>query len=164
MSEELKEDILSNKYFVLVLVLVVGIVLFSIMAKLITNVTYKKDARTRVPSIDSATSIYIDGKSWREIATYDMSETDKVITKSTLIRLIIETSIINNTPVINPGRQLPEYIKAIDSIYENPADQNIPLYFALRIADMRLSGAPENAIKNYTLLVQQKLYKAVARK
>jgi len=159
MFENFKDETLNNKWLLLVIILILGIVLFSFMAKVINRTTYKKSTRTGVVAVSGKSSGFVNGYSWDQINKLPIPLREKIMLKLSLLKVSIESSIINGKPVIQPAEPLPTYLSEIDSFYKNAGDMDIPLFFALKAADLKKNGASKQAILNFKLLVKQKLKK-----
>ena len=54
------------------------------------------------------------------------------------------------------------YYIYITQFYANPENLSVPLFFAIKIADLAKTGTPEAMLQNYKLVVMQKLKGIVA--
>ena len=98
-----------------------------------------------------------DGRHWQKISNLNIDDSQKIRFKSMLLKISIETSALSANPVISGSIQFPEYISYIDAFYQNPANGKIPIFFALKIADMAKQGAPQQQIVAFKLAVLKQL-------
>ncbi len=152
-----EEKTLNNKWVVLAFILVIGIMLFSIMARIISNTTYKKSPSNSMSRMLARDARNLDSVNWNEIENFNIPPTDKLIVKLSMVRVCAEASIINGKPVLTSSGNLNEYVQYIDRFYSDKANADVPLFFAVKIADMAKGGANEMAIQGYRNLVLQKL-------
>ncbi|MDD5439530.1 MAG: hypothetical protein PHS37_05025 [Candidatus Omnitrophica bacterium] len=166
MLDDRKETPFDNKWTFLILVLVLGIILFSFMARVISNTTYKKAQAYQKPQAGAAPAhaplspLYVGAADWNLINTFNIQPVDKSVMKIQLIKVSLEAGIINGNPLITPTVPLYTYLKDIDELYAEPRNASIPLYFAIKIADMKRSGTPAANIEGFKALLLQRLEKA----
>jgi len=152
------EETLNTKWIILVLVLALGIMSFSIMAKLISKTTYKRHTASMSSEwITEKKTRFADGYDWNAVEKLSMPKMEKSYIKGTLLKLTIEASIINGNPVIKSGAKLGVFVKFIDNLYKNPSNRDIPIYFALKMAEMNAKGSSSRAVEGYKALVMRKL-------
>jgi len=155
--EDIREKVLSSKWFVLALVLVLGIMVFSIMAKVISTTTYKKTPVAAISKVVTSQQLCLDGQTWKAIDNFQISPMDKVVYKISLCRVLFEASYMNGKPVITSAGSLVNYVRYLDVVYNDPRNLRLPLFFGLKIAEMADKKMPAAAIDNFRNSVMQKL-------
>lgn len=148
----------------MILVLILGIILFTFMARVISNTTYKKTSYQKPAEQQAANQtaapLFLDSVDWNTINGLQVTPVEKTIFKTQLLKLSLEASIINGRPLITPTVPLYEYLNDIDAFYSQARNAKIPLYFAIKIADMKRSGASQAVIEGYRTVLVAKLEKA----
>ena len=161
MPENTKDEALNNKWFILIVTLILGIILFSFMARVISKTTYKSSspktpftAQVKVP-----TSQFTDGSDWNMLDAINVPPLDKVQLKLELVKLAFDSSLLSGKPLITSSAPLQTYVQDLDLFYRDTANSSIPLFFAIRIMDMKKNGTPEISIQGYKQVLTQKLIK-----
>ncbi len=77
--------------------------------------------------------------------------------KTLMLQAAQDASAFSGTPIISVNeKDLTKYIDDIDEFYGNKDNMAMPLYFALRIADMKKQGIPPQQVEAYRSLIIQK--------
>ena len=155
--EDIRDKVLNSKWFVLVLVLALGIMVLSVMAKVINTTTYKKNKTSDIVSKLAMNTKFVNGFSWRELSNMNIPEMDQALFKIYLLRIYFETSFINGKPLIQSTGSLVDYVKYIDTMYGDPKNANVPLFYAIKMADMAKNGYPAGVVESYKARVMRKL-------
>ncbi|MBN1353071.1 MAG: hypothetical protein JW994_00180 [Candidatus Omnitrophica bacterium] len=112
---------------------------------------------TKEPLIDNEGTGFLDGHQWKKIEGMQISPSDKIYTKTAILKTIIEVGIINDNPLLTPSDSLGKYSMLIDSFYADPNNLDIPIPFALKIADLSVKGMSDGRIQLYKRALLQKL-------
>ena len=155
---DIKKYILDNKWLSLLSVMIISVVIIGVVSAPPRQNTMPRSAVSATAS--QKQTMLVDGNSWNSIDAMPISVVDKIQIKSSLLKIALEASIINGNPIINPTAPLQEYVAYVDKFYKEPQNIGIPVFFALKIADMATSGAPEMALRGYQQAVLQKLQQA----
>ncbi len=157
-----KQYALNNKWVVLVIILVVGV----IGMRMISKASRKDVIEDKRPgpgiiadSIKDPTRI-VDGYDWLSVGSLNISEFDRAQIKAALLKISLESSIINGNALFEPRASIAEYTGYVDRFYQRPENVKVPVFFALKIADMVKGGSAEVAVQGYKQLVIDKLKRA----
>lgn len=160
MFEEVKEKTINSRWLVLIMVLIMGIMLFSVMAKIISTTTYKKAPTDIVAQFSTTSPTLFNAQVWKEIDKFSASGQDRFLLKYMFVKSSIEASMLNGTQLITAKVSLKDIIDTVDAFYADQSNKNVPLYFALVIANMIRSGRTEREILIYKANVLARLEKS----
>lgn len=151
---------INNKTLVVPLIILSAVVLFMIFVK----TRHAEGPRKTPESVTGAANpenspenSMVNGYYWNRISGLAIPAPDKTQIKASLIKIALETSIINGRPLIEPKGPLLEYTAHIDKFYENTDNLSIPVFFGIKAADMINDNAPVIAVQSYCKMVLQKL-------
>lgn len=100
------------------------------------------------------------GEDWANIENADYSPAIKKELKTTMLKTAQESSILTGNPILPvEEKDFAQYLTKIDSFYKKPDAKAIPLYFALKLAEMRKRNFPEQQIQAYRTAISQKMRK-----
>ncbi len=148
----MKKNKLKLLYIILPVVILVLISIISIRAN--TN------SVSEMPSLAKPRSVIFNGRDWNYIEKMDMPEMEKMNLKASLLRTTLETGIINNNPLITPTDPLGTYLEFVDRFYKDDTNIQVPLAFAMKIADMSGKGVSDVALERYKMALLRKLKQA----
>jgi hypothetical protein len=126
------------------------------MLIIIVLVTVFSHEKTYSKNIDIANR-FCDGGDWEKLNKLGISDSDKTLIKGLLIKVSIESSALNGTPLLTSNKALTDYIDFIDTFYRSTENSVMPIFFALKIADLTQNNTDSTAIANYRLAVLGKL-------
>ena len=126
------------------------------MLIIIVLVTVFSHEKTYSKNIDIVNR-FCDGGDWERLNKLGISEADKSLIKGLLIKVSIESSALNGTPLLTSNAALPEYIDFVNAFYQTKENSVLPLFFALKMADLKQNNMDSAAIANYRLAVLGKL-------
>jgi hypothetical protein len=147
------------KWFVPILLLVCGIVFLLVYPQRNTSrVSPKKGGETAMssPAVSLKRSVVLNGHGWTSIDQYEANDFQRNL-KSQILKITLESSLLCGKPIITPTQSISDYVKYIDFFYKSVKNNNIPVFFALKIADLDRNKAPLIAINNYRLAIEKKL-------
>ncbi len=98
-----------------------------------------------------------DGFDWNNLSTFEIGNNEEQFLKSTLLKIAIESSALSAKPVIEGNAAIMQYVAYLNKFYQDPTNSKIPLFFALKIADMAKNKSAPREIEIYKLAVLQKL-------
>lgn len=101
-----------------------------------------------------------DGYDWQQIEKLTLSHQEKEEIKENLIKIVIETSAFQGMSIFEARVSLEEYKDYLDNFYQEKDNVQLPLFFALRIADMDINGTPTFILEQYKSAVMKKLREA----
>ncbi|MEI8176939.1 MAG: hypothetical protein WCG78_08745 [Candidatus Omnitrophota bacterium] len=113
-----------------------------------------------VPAAESAAAAepkFNDGADWSAIDMLKAPDGPKQLIKGDILKLTIESSALSGNPLQNEHAVIPDYINYLDNFYRDPDNKPMPVFFALKIADMAGTGSDNASIAAYRLTVMQKL-------
>jgi hypothetical protein len=113
---------------------------------------------------------FSDGRDWKQVDSYGFSAADTFKIKLMLLKSVYEVTLFSGKPLIQEdappdkflsvyNKDFSEYPKIIDEFYADPDNLTMPLFFALKIADLTkrgVSAADREAYKqNVVSLLRQ---------
>lgn len=157
-DSDLVQTVSSYKWLIPVLFLIIGIVFLLIYPKRDAAVDFKKAGQSHISksSSNGTQSLVLNGYSWNAIDKYEVNAYQQSI-KNQLLKITLESSLVSGNNVIDPSEPIEVYARYINSFYGDPTNQEIPLFFALKIADLAKNKAPNAVINRYKAAVEQKL-------
>jgi len=102
---------------------------------------------------------FVNGNNWVAVDAYGISKADKTNIKIMFIKSAIEPAFFNGRPLVENKKDndYTSYVKIIDQFYSSSENRDMPLFFCVRIADMKLGNSSDLEINNFRLSVMQKL-------
>ena len=98
-----------------------------------------------------------DGYDWRRIDSFNILSVQKDQIKEDLIKIVIESSAFSGKPIFRGRASLRKYKDYIESFYQKEKNLQIPLFFALKMVDMEISGTPPRIVEMYKSAIVKKL-------
>jgi hypothetical protein len=156
-----KTSSLSSKYksVATIIILITGIfIVFFYAGRAAVNLPLDKvvSAKPRSVFIEDE-QVMLNGHSWKNIENLDISDAEKFTVKTQILKITLESSLFSGTPVITPSENIAEYVLSIDRFYADNDNRNIPVFFALKIADLAKNNMPEFMISSYRNTIKEKL-------
>ena len=102
-------------------------------------------------------SHFCDGHDWNRIDNLPINESDKMQLKGALLRVTIESSALSGFPMMTSSAGLTDYVQFVDKFYKINENIALPLFFALKLADLAKSGSDDITLTTFRLTVTQKL-------
>jgi len=91
-------------------------------------------------------TIFTDGYDWNYITSLKIPEEEKFILKQMLVNSILQSGIFNDQPVIQVKEPLRGYIFHLDLVYAKRSNLKVPIFFALKMAEMYKDDIPDQRI------------------
>jgi len=106
-----------------------------------------------------AGGMFCDGYDWRRIVREVPAAPGQteVMVRATLLKLTVESSAVTGPPIFKSDISLPECMNFLDKFYEVRENRGVPIFFAMKIADMAKSGSSPAEINTYQAALMKKL-------
>lgn len=136
---EVKRKLFSSDVFTLAALLAGPVILAAVFFTVLSG-------GKAPPKQNAPEASFCDGSTWNSIDALSLPVLERRQMKAALLKVTIESSALLGVSDFNVKSPLPEYVSLIDSFYEAKENAPIPLFFALRIADMEKNGADRKTV------------------
>ena len=101
---------------------------------------------------------FYGGEDWSFIESSTHPDQIKAKIKLLMIEASQQSAIFSGNPILSPDeKNFGRYIAGIDNFYSDDKNKVIPLYFAIKVAEMQLNGLPQEQVAVYAQAVVKKL-------
>jgi len=112
------------------------------------------------PSAEKVVKIepqFCNGHDWQLIDNLSISAADKLNLKAELFKMQIEAGFLEGTPVLSGNALNPAFIAYLDNFYRAEENADVPVFFALKIAEMASKGTPDLIIQKFKTSILDRL-------
>lgn len=95
----------------------------------------------------------LDGTQWRMLDTMSLSDAERMDIKSSILRLLWESSYMSGNPISQPKGTFLESIRYINNYYQKEEARILPVFFVFKMSVMQAEGSTPPEIEAYKSLV-----------
>ncbi|MCU0666196.1 MAG: hypothetical protein MUF05_03765 [Candidatus Omnitrophica bacterium] len=111
---------------------------------------------------------FFDGNDWNALGALGLSKTEEKKLKMVFLKSAYETSLFNGAPVLALNPNATDFLMAyntfiynfpeiVDIYYSKPSNRDLPLFYALHVAEIVKNGGTDTDIQGYYKMITDKL-------
>lgn len=139
------------------IILFTSLLLAPILLFVFFFVVISSGKKTNTAATVASVARFCDGNEWKSIDSLNIPDVEKMQLKGALLKVSVESSALIGMPILASNAPFTEYISYVDKFYQIDQNLHLPVYFALKIADMAKNGADNAAITAYYTALTEKL-------